>query len=80
MNKTPLTFPTADAVSVGGSYVVDPATGAVVRQNETSTDLQSIARGAQVANGTPGPAAELKAAVVGAAPALPEVSLPKAKR
>lgn len=72
MKNSPLNFPTAAAVSVGGSYVVEPETGAVVRQDGTSTDLQSIARGAQVANGTPGPAAELKAAVVGAAPALPE--------
>lgn len=72
MKKTPLTFESVDAVNVGGSYVVDPATGLVVRQDEASTDLQSIARGAQVADGTPGPAAELKAAVDGAAPALPE--------
>lgn len=70
----PLSFENAIAVSVGGSYLVDPTTGRAVRQAHASTDLQSIARGAQVADGAPGPAAESKAAADGVAPALPEAS------
>ncbi len=72
--KEPLSFENATAVNVGGSYLTDPATGRVVRQEHASTDLSSIARGAQVAEGAPGPAAESQAAAVGVAPALPEAS------
>lgn len=78
--KTPLTFETVDAVSVGGSYLVDPSTGLLVRQDEASTDLKSIAQGAQVADGAPGPAAELGTAADGVASAPPEAPLAKAKR
>ncbi len=78
--KTPLTFETVDAVDVGGSYVQDPTTGRLVRQDDASTDLQSIARGAQVADGAPGLAAELGTAADGVAPASPEAPAAKNKR
>ena len=77
--KDPLSFESATAVNVGGSYLIDPATGRAVRQEHASTDLQSIARGAQFADGAPGPAAELSTAAVGVAPALPEASAASAK-
>ena len=63
MNK-PLTFDSVEAIHTGGSYVVG-TDGKAVRDDRNSTSLESIAKGA------PGPAAELNAAAVGVAPALP---------
>lgn len=69
MSKKPLIFESADAIDVGGSYVVD-TDGRPVRDDANSGGQEA----AQVADGAPGPAAELNAAAVGVAPAQPEAS------
>lgn len=71
--KQPLSFESAAAVSVGGSYTVG-ADGKPVRDDANSTDLKTIAEGA------PGPAAEMNAAVVGDVPAHSEASAKASKK
>lgn len=66
--KKPLTFDSVDAISVGGSYTVG-ADGKAVRNQDASTSLESIAKGA------PGEAADVKgAADNGVALAHPQAS------
>lgn len=65
--KTPLTFDSVNAISVGGSYTVGE-NGKAVRDDANSTNLASIAKGA------PGTPAELNAAGDVGSPAHSEAS------